>query len=74
MAGQNGTVDIYTKELNADGYGDFVKCSDCERKMLIGLGKEIFLSCSSRNLTWADESAEHTAESSRQLGYKGHDI
>lgn len=63
-------VRVYTDCLNADGYGDFVRCSDCGKLMLMQLGGTACGNCESENLEWADEEhQECNVEELEQMGY-----
>lgn len=63
-------VKVYTDSLNADGYGDFVRCLDCGELMLIQLGGTACGNCGSENLIWADEEhQECSIEDLEMLGY-----
>ena len=66
----NEIVKVYTECLNADGYGDFVKCNDCEELMLIQIGGTACGNCEGEDLEWADaEHQECSIEELKQLGY-----
>lgn len=63
-------VRVYTDCLNADGRGDFVRCSDCGELMLMQLGGTVCGECESKNLQWADEvHQECSIEELERLGY-----
>lgn len=49
------TVTVFSDQLNADGYGDLVKCTDCGTLQLAELGTESCGLCKGHNLMWADE-------------------
>lgn len=66
-----GTVKVFTAKLNVDGYGDFIKCVDCEGLMLTELGAEKCSLCGSENLLWVDDDhKECCIEDLKHLGYK----
>lgn len=65
------TVTADPRRLNADGYGDFVKCNDCGNLSIIQLGGTVCPHCSSENLSWADDDHEecHPVDLER-MGYR----
>lgn len=66
----NKIVKVYEDCLNADGYGDFVKCCDCGSLMLMQTGGTACGECESENLQWADEEhQECNVEELEQMGY-----
>lgn len=65
-------VKVYTECLNADGIGDFVRCSDCRELMLMQLGGTACGNCEGENLQWADE--EHQECSIEELELMGYII
>ena len=66
----NEIVKVYTECLNADGYGDFVRCNDCGMLMLMQIGGMACENCESENLEWVDaEHQECSVEELKQLGY-----
>jgi len=63
-------VKVYTDCLNADGSGDFVRCSNCGELMLMQHGGTVCGVCESENLTWAVESKqEWTDQELEAAGY-----
>lgn len=65
-------VKVYKKSLNADGYGDFVRCLNCGEKMLISFGGIFCKNCENPTLEWAD--INHEECSIQELEQMGHTI
>lgn len=66
----NEIVRVYSACLNADGYGDFVRCMDCGELMLMQIGGTICGKCESENLEWVDTNHEEwSIEELKQMGY-----
>lgn len=56
--------------LNADGYGDLVRCIDCDTVALMPIGGTECVRCQSENLAWVDmEKPEWTVEELIAAGY-----
>lgn len=51
---EENTVTVYQNQLNADGYGDFIKCIDCGKLQLVQLGAAQCDACKSENLIWCN--------------------
>lgn len=63
-------VIIFRNELNPDGYGDFIECTDCGGLSLAAVGRNACPLCGSSNLSWAHgEHQECDAETLEKLGY-----
>lgn len=52
---KENTVTVYSKHLNADGYGDFIRCTDCGKLQLVRMGTIQCSACKSKDLAWCDE-------------------
>lgn len=64
------TVYVYDNLLSLDGIGDFVRCNDCGKKMLIGIGDKICPCCKSDNLIWPNNNFQEIDEKTLcDLGY-----
>lgn len=63
-------VIVFRDKLSVDGYGDFIRCLDCGRLMLVEAGDENCALCGSENLQWAeDEYEEADVAAIESLGY-----
>lgn len=51
---KENTVIAYPDQLNADGYGDFIRCIDCGKLQLVQFGTARCSSCKSENLIWCN--------------------
>lgn len=49
-------VKIYESLLNADHAGDLVRCVNCGKLMLVGIGDEFCPECGSDNLMFYDDN------------------
>lgn len=66
----NEIVKVYTDCLDKNGYGDFVRCSDCGELMLMQIGGIACGECESENLQWAiDGLYECTVKDLKKMGY-----
>lgn len=54
IASGENTVTVYPDQLNADGYGDFIKCLDCKKLQLVQFGAVQCGACKSENLLWCE--------------------
>lgn len=69
-ADTEATVLVDYEHLNTDGYGDFVRCSDCGTLFLMKMGDEKCRVCRRFHLVWVDENRpECSVEELKQLGY-----
>ena len=65
-------VVAFADQLDYDNSGDFVKCMYCEKKMLIGKGRERCPECGTVGmLDWIDnEHQECSIEEIEKMGYE----
>lgn len=70
----NGIVEVIEKVnvyVKCRYYGDFVRCMDCGKLMLIELGGTACKECKSENLKWYDEDKpEWTIEELEKNGFE----
>lgn len=72
LSPEENTVTVYAGQLNSERYGDFVKCTDCGKLQLAGIGTESCSICKGNNLMWADE--KHQECDAGMLVHQGYTV
>ena len=69
-AGNSARVLVSTGGLSADGYGDLVKCINCDTVALMPIGGTACMHCQSESLAWVHiDKPEWTVEEVKAAGY-----